>query len=220
MSHSDKLSCNIAASAVWKAEKTLVPYETALAFMEEKVREIRENGAPDYVWLLEHPPLYTAGTSAKAEDLLQSRFPVHTAGRGGQYTYHGPGQRVAYAMTDLQKRGCDLRAYVRDLEEWIIHALSAFSIQGTRQEGMAGVWVENAKIAAIGVRVRKWVAFHGIAINLDPDLSHYDGIVPCGIHGRGVTSFKALGITASMDELDQALRQAYAEVFSLKTSVL
>lgn len=181
--------------------------------MEEKVRAIREAGAPDCVWLLEHPPLYTAGTSAKPEDLLEKRFPVYAAGRGGQYTYHGPGQRVAYAMIDLHRRGDDLRAYVRDLEEWIIRALARLGVAGVRREGLVGIWVGNEKIAAIGVRVRKWVAYHGIAVNLDPDLSHFAGIVPCGVRDAGVTSLRALGLDAAMPVLDAALMAAFEEVF-------
>jgi lipoyl(octanoyl) transferase len=198
---------------VWHTAPAPVPYDEALSFMEEKARAIREDGAEDFVWLLEHPALYTAGTSAKASDLLSKQFPVYDAGRGGQYTYHGPGQRVAYAMIDLHKRGDDLRAYVRDLEEWIIQTLKTFGIDGTRDEAGVGIWVGSDKIAAIGVRVRKWVAYHGIAINLDPDLSHYDGIVPCGIRGRGVTSLKALGVTADMPALDAALKSSFDRVF-------
>jgi lipoyl(octanoyl) transferase len=195
--------------------------------MEEKVRAIREDGAADCVWLIEHPPLYTAGTSAKPEDLLEKRFPVYTTGRGGQYTYHGPGQRVAYVMIDLHKRGDDLRAYVHDLEAWVIRALARLGVKGERHAGRVGIWVGNgkiadnennaAKIAAVGVRVRKWVAYHGIAVNLDPDLSHYAGIVPCGIKDAGVTSLKALGVTATMDDLDTALRAAFEDVFGTTT---
>jgi lipoyl(octanoyl) transferase len=211
----ERMSTKALNKICWRVEKSPVPYEQALIVMEDRVRAIRDDGAEDMVWLLEHPPLYTAGTSAKAEDLLEKRFPVYTAGRGGQYTYHGPGQRVAYAMIDLHKRGDDVRAYVRDLEEWIIRALAEFGVEGRRREGLVGIWVGNEKIAAIGVRVRKWVAYHGIAVNLDPDLSHYAGIVPCGVKDAGVTSLKALGIAATMDDLDAALRRGFAAVFGL-----
>lgn len=198
----------------WKTDTTPVDYERALAFMEARAREIRESGAKDCVWLLEHPPLYTAGTSAKPADLLETRFPVYTAGRGGQYTYHGPGQRVGYAMIDLHRRGDDVRAYVHDLEEWIIQALARFDVRGERREGLVGIWVGENKIAAIGVRVRKWVAYHGIAVNRDPDLSHFSGIVPCGVRDKGVTSLKALGAGVTAGELDVALKEAFEEVFT------
>lgn len=196
-------------SPLWRSLPGLSPYAETLAAMEDYVRQIREEGAPDAVWLLEHPPLYTAGTGAKPTDLLNPQFPVFDAGRGGQYTYHGPGQRVAYLMTDLQPRGCDLRGYVRDLEEWIIRTLSTFDVTGTRREGLPGVWVGQDKIAAIGVRVRKWVAFHGVAINVNPDLSHYAGIVPCGVRDGGVTSLQKLGISATMADLDAALKSSF-----------
>jgi len=202
----------------WRIDATPVGYEEAVSFMEKKAAAIREKNEPDLVWLLEHPPLYTAGTSASPKDLLDAKFPVHQTGRGGQYTYHGPGQRVAYAMIDLQKRGQDLRAYVSDLEEWIIRALKTFGVTGERRAGRVGIWVKmqdgtDSKIAAIGVRVRKWVAYHGIAINLNPDLAHYNGIVPCGITGHGVTSLEELGIKTTMPELDAALKRAFTEVF-------
>lgn len=206
---------------VWHVEERPVPYERALAFMEAKATLIREKGDDDYVWLLEHPPVYTAGTSAAREDLLNARFPVVSAGRGGQYTYHGPGQRVAYVMMDLQKRGADLRKYVHDLEEWVILALARLGVKGERREGRVGIWIDlfpygrkgEAKIGAIGVRVRKWVAWHGVSVNVNPDLAHYDGIVPCGIAEHGVTSLHDLGIKAGMAELDQALRQSFTDVF-------
>lgn len=197
----------------WLTSPGLTPYPDALAFMEERVRRIREEGAGDLVWLLEHPPLYTAGTGAKPSDLLSRDLPVFEAGRGGQYTYHGPGQRVAYAMIDLHRRNDDLRAYVRDLEEWIIRALALLGVKGGRDEGGVGVWVGRDKIAAIGVRVRKWVAWHGVSVNLCPDLSHYNGIIPCGIRGRGVTSLEKLGVKAGMQALDDALKTAFEEVF-------
>lgn len=206
----------------WKVETVPVPYDRALAFMEAKAGLIREKGENDYVWLLEHPPVYTAGTSANPKDLIDPRFPVVNAGRGGQYTYHGPGQRVAYVMMDLNKRAPDLKKYVHDLEEWVIAALEPFSIRGERRAGRVGIWVDmkpygkrgEAKIAAIGVRVRKWVTWHGISINVNPDLSHYTGIVPCGIQEHGVTSLAELGIKVSMNDLDKSLRQSFTRVFS------
>jgi len=188
--------------------------------MEARVRQIRAGEAGELVWLLEHPPLYTAGTSARAEDLLQpDRFPVYSSGRGGQYTYHGPGQRVAYVMQDLQRRGPDLRAYIHNLEAWVIRALARFNVVAERREGRVGLWVPRGggredKIAAIGVRVRRWVTYHGVAINLEPDLSHFEGIVPCGIAEHGVTSLVDLGIPVAMPDLDVALKEAYEEVFS------
>lgn len=201
----------------WRIDSADVAYEESVMFMEDRVRTIRENGADELVWLLQHPPLYTAGTSAKAEDLIATNFPVHQTGRGGQYTYHGPGQRVGYVMLDLQKRGADLRQYIGNLEEWLIRTLRTFDIQGGRRAGRVGIWVNErggeSKIAAIGVRVRKWVTYHGISINLHPDLSHYDGIVPCGIKNHGVTSFQKMGVDVSLPELDQALQQRWQGVF-------
>ncbi len=189
--------------------------------MEEKVASIRAGESGGQIWLLEHPPVYTAGTSAKSSDLLNPCFPVYNSGRGGEYTYHGPGQRVAYAMLDLKALFAphppDLRQYIHLLERWIIAALAQFGVCGLTRKGRVGVWVEHqgneTKIAAIGVRVRAWVAYHGICINLHPDLSHYSGIVPCGIKQYGVTSLKALGVNASMPMLDQALKEAFAAVF-------
>ena len=206
----------------WQVEDRLVPYPEALATMDARVAAIRAGTAPQLVWLLQHPPLYTSGTSAKPDDLLApDRFPVYAAGRGGQYTYHGPGQRVAYAMIDLRRRRSDVRRYVHDLEEWIIRALARFNVKGERRADRIGVWVVRPdrpapaedKIAAIGVRVRHWVAFHGISINVDPDLSHFQGIVPCGIQGYGVTSLVDLGLPVTMADVDVALRQAFDEVF-------
>jgi lipoyl(octanoyl) transferase len=203
----------------WRISDALVPYGEAGAAMEARVAAIRAGTAPELVWLLEHPPLYTAGTSARPSDLIApDLLPVFRSGRGGQYTYHGPGQRVGYVMLDLQKRGADLRAYVRDLEEWLIRTLQRFNVKGERRDGRVGIWIaegggKESKIAAIGVRVRHWVSFHGISLNVDPDLSHYRGIVPCGISEHGVTSLAALGITASMPEVDAALKSAFAEVF-------
>jgi lipoyl(octanoyl) transferase len=209
-----------AAGAVeWRNSDAPVPYPEALAVMEERVALIRAGEAPELVWLLEHPPLYTAGTSARPADLLApERFPVYAAGRGGQYTYHGPGQRVVYLMLDLQRRRPDLRAYVWRLEEWVIRTLQEFGIGGERRTGRIGIWVvkpdgREAKIAAIGVRVRRWVTFHGLAINLDPALEHFAGIVPCGIREFGVTSFADLGRATRMAELDEALQRTFPEVF-------
>ena len=187
--------------------------------MEQRVNAIRDRGAPELVWLLQHPPLYTAGTSAAAEELLDGqRFPVYAAGRGGRYTYHGPGQRIAYVMLDLKQRGGDLRRYVRQLEELAIRTLASFGVQGERREGRIGIWValpdrREAKIGAIGVRVRRWVSYHGLALNLAPDLSHFEGIVPCGISEYGVTSLAALGVQAEFADLDAALRRSFADVF-------
>ena len=206
----------------WRVSDQQVPYPDALATMEGRVEAIRAGRAPELVWLLEHPPLYTAGTSARPEDLLApARFPVFTAGRGGQYTYHGPGQRVAYLMLDLQRRGPDLRAYIWRLEEWLIRTLREFGVRGERRAGRVGIWVvrpegTEAKIAAIGVRVRRWVSYHGVALNLDPDLEHFAGIVPCGIREFGVTSLADLGIRAGMAELDGALRRTFDAVFQVE----
>jgi lipoyl(octanoyl) transferase len=205
----------------WLVAEAPVDYETAIAAMEERVAAIREGGAPERVWLLEHPPLYTGGTSAKPVDLLNpGALPVYDTGRGGQYTWHGPGQRVAYVMLDLQRRGADVRGHVRRLEDWIIRALEQFNVKGERRQGRVGIWVARGagredKIAAIGVRVRRWVTYHGIAINVEPDLSHYAGIVPCGIadENLGVTSLVDLGLPVTMEDLDNALMAAFGEVF-------
>ena len=203
----------------WITAANPVAYEDALAFMEDRVAGIIAGREAEAIWLLEHPPLYTAGTSADPADLRDpNRFPVFATRRGGQYTYHGPGQRVVYAMLDLNVRGRDLRAYVRKLEDWVIATLAEFGVRGEIREGRIGIWVAQGdgredKIAAIGVRVRKWVAFHGLSINVAPDLSHFDGIVPCGITEHGVTSLKALGIPAGMDELDAALGKSFGQIF-------
>jgi lipoyl(octanoyl) transferase len=207
----------------WRISDDLVPYPTAVAEMEARVAAIAAGNAPELVWLVEHPPLYTAGTSARSGDLLApERFPVYATGRGGQYTYHGPGQRVAYVMLDLRSRGQDLRRYVQDLEEWVIRTLERFNIRGERREGRVGIWVAEGKredkIAAVGVRVRRWITYHGIAINVDPDLSHFSGIVPCGIRETdtqplGVTSFAKLGHIISLPEVDMVLKETFAEVF-------
>jgi lipoyl(octanoyl) transferase len=203
----------------WRVSDELVAYEDAVAAMEERVAAIREGRASELVWLLEHPPLYTAGSSAQPGDLLDpGRLPVYQTGRGGQYTYHGPGQRVAYVMLDLRARGPDVRAFVGDLEAWLIDTLAAFNLRGERREGRVGIWIDQgggreAKIAALGVRIRRWVTYHGVALNVEPDLEHYAGIVPCGIAEHGVTSLFAEGVTATMAEVDAALRASFEHVF-------
>jgi len=211
----------------WHVEEGLTPYLKALAFMEERVVQIRNGQANELVWLVEHPPLYTAGTSASPDDLLNSTLlPVFEAGRGGEYTYHGPGQRVAYVMLDLKRRREDIRAFVSALEEWIIQALAILNIKGERREDRVGVWVirpdlkpntdgtpAEAKIAAIGVRIRKWVSYHGIAINVEPDLTHYSGIVPCGITDHGVTSLVDCGHPLTMTDFDMVMREAFETIF-------
>ena len=203
----------------WRISDQPIPYEAAVAEMEARVAAIRDGAAGELVWLLEHPPLYTGGTSAKPEDLLNSLgFPVHAAGRGGQYTYHGPGQRVGYVMIDLKRRGGDVHRYVHGLEEWLIQSLASFNIRAERRAGRVGLWIaepdgsEN-KIAAIGVRIRHGITFHGVALNVDPDLSHYTGIIPCGIRNHGVTSLTAQGVLVSIPEVDMALKRAFDEVF-------
>ena len=209
-----------AGSLEWRIEPHRVSYPDAVQTMERRVASIAAGQAPELVWLLEHPPLYTAGTSARPEHLLDpERFPVFQTGRGGQFTYHGPGQRVAYVMLDLQRRGrADLRRYVRDLEEWLISTLAHFGIRGERRPGRVGIWVTRSdgteeKIAAIGVRVRRWITYHGVSLNRDPDISHFQGIVPCGVADRGVTSLAALGVRVSAEELDAALRASFDLVF-------
>jgi lipoyl(octanoyl) transferase len=224
-SHSETLvEAPLAAPVEWRISDALTPYPEAVAAMEARVGAIARGEAPELIWLVEHPPLYTAGTSARAGDLLEpGRFPVFETGRGGQFTYHGPGQRVAYTMLSIAARGGDLRRFVQDLEEWIIRTLARFNLKGERREGRVGIWVAKSsgsedKIAALGIRVRRGVTYHGIAINLDPDLAHFSGIVPCGIQGGGtspygVTSLVNEGILISMPELDMALRGAFEEVF-------
>jgi lipoyl(octanoyl) transferase len=209
--------------AEWRVSDAPVDYQAALAAMDARVEAIAAGQAPELVWLLEHPPLYTAGTSAKNEELIDARFPVHHVGRGGQFTYHGPGQRVVYAMLDLNRRKPDVRAYVAMLEEWIIRTLASFNVRGERREERIGVWVKRPdkgdgfedKIAAIGIRVRRWITLHGIAINVEPDLAHFAGIVPCGVSERryGVTSLHDLGITATMADIDVALRREFETLF-------
>jgi lipoyl(octanoyl) transferase len=208
-------------SVEWSTAEGLVPYPEAVAQMEAWVEDIARGRGPERVWLLEHPPLYTAGTSAKTEDLLEARFPVFKSGRGGEYTYHGPGQRVAYVMLDLKRRKPDVRAYVHNLEEWVIRALARFGVKGEWRKDRVGIWVARGngredKIAAIGVRVRHWVTFHGIAINVNPDLLHFAGIVPCGVRAEGkfgVTSLAALGVNVPMAELDHALVTSFSDIF-------
>lgn len=207
----------------WRISERLVAYDEALSFMEQRVADIRAGSAPETVWLLEHPPLYTAGTSAKAGDLLTpQRFPVFQAGRGGQYTYHGPGQRIGYVMLDVAARGGDLHDFVWRLEEWLIRTLALFAVRGERRCGRVGVWVDMGaygmpgvenKIAALGVRIRRGVSFHGVSLNVEPDLDHFEGIVPCGIREHGVTSLAALGHMVTMEEVDAALKEAFREVF-------
>jgi lipoyl(octanoyl) transferase len=207
----------------WRISERPVPYPDAVAGMEARVAEIAARQASELVWLLEHPPLYTSGTSGKAGDLLDPRFPMFETGRGGQLTYHGPGQRVAYVMLDLKRRRPDVRAFVAGLEEWIIRTLAAFNVRGERREDRVGVWVARPdkgpgyedKIAAIGVRLRRWVSFHGIAINVEPKLSHFSAIVPCGVADvrYGVTSLVDLGLPVTMEDVDVALRQAFEDVF-------
>ena len=213
--------------AEWKTAPGLTGYVDAVKMMEARADLIRRGEAREQVWLIEHPALYTAGTSAKSTDLIEpDRFPVFDAGRGGEYTYHGPGQRVAYVMLDLKRRREDVRAFVAALEEWIIRTLAAFNVRGERRDDRVGVWVVRPerpplpdgspaedKIAAIGIRLRRWVSFHGIAINVEPDLSHFGGIVPCGIEGYGVTSLVDLGLPVTMADLDIALKAAFEEVF-------
>ena len=206
----------------WQISDRPVAYAHALAVMEARVSAIAQGEAAEMVWLLEHPPLYTAGTSADVADLLEpDRFPVYAAGRGGQYTYHGPGQRIAYVMLDLRRRGGDIRVFVGSLEQWLIDTLAAFNVRGERREGRVGVWVARPKkgagcedkIAALGIRVRRGVTFHGVSLNVEPDLEHFSGIVPCGIAGHGVTSLADLGLPVTMHDADIALRQSFERRF-------
>lgn len=215
------------AMVEWITSDAPVDYEEAVAEMEARAEAIRAGTANEAIWLLEHPPLYTAGTSAKPEDLRDpDRFPVYETRRGGQYTYHGPGQRIAYVMLDVAARGRDVRAFVRQLEDWVIATLAEFQVKGERREGRVGVWVTRPekpplpdgtpredKIAALGIRLRKWVSFHGLSINVDPDLSHFDGIVPCGVTGHGVTSLVDLGLPVTMADVDLALRRTFDQHF-------
>ncbi len=203
----------------WKYTEGLTSYDEAMAVMEQRVADIHQGTVSELVWFLQHPPLYTGGTSANIDDLLlPDRFPIYETGRGGQYTYHGPGQRVVYVMLDLTRRGRDLRKYVFQLEQWIIETLAEFNVTAERREGRIGVWVtrndgREEKIAAIGVRIRKWVSFHGICINVEPDLEHYSGIVPCGISEHGVTSLADLGLPIAMHDVDAVLKHKWIEIF-------
>jgi len=211
------------APVEWRLGEGLTPYDEALAAMEQRVGAIAAGTAPELAWLIEHPPLYTAGTSAKPTDLIEARFPVHQTGRGGQFTYHGPGQRVAYLMLDLRHRGNDVRRYVATLEEWMIRTLAAFNIRGERRDDRVGVWVRRPdkgdgredKIAAIGIRVKRWVSLHGVALNVEPELSHFQGIVPCGVSEQryGVTSLVDLGVPVTMPEVDMVLRREFEALF-------
>jgi lipoyl(octanoyl) transferase len=217
----DKLRRPDGRAVAWAVADAPVDYPTALMVMKDRAAAVARGEAAELVWLVEHPSLYTSGTSAAPNDLLQpNRFPVYEAGRGGEYTYHGPGQRVAYLMLDLKERGRDVRCLVQGLEDWIIDTLGAFNVEGERRDGRIGVWVRQpgrmggeSKIAAIGVRVSKWVTTHGIALNVSPDLTHFEGIVPCGISDRGVTSLEDLGQIVSMPEVDIALRAAFERRF-------
>lgn len=211
----------------WIRSETPVPYEDAIAFMEDRVAAIAQNRANEAIWLLEHPPLYTAGTSADPKDLIwPDRFPVYQSRRGGQYTYHGPGQRVVYVMLDLNRREKDVRRFVQAVERWVIDALAEFNVKGEIREGRVGVWVSRPerprspdgtmaedKIAAIGIKMRHWVSYHGLSINVEPDLSHFDGIVPCGIRDHGVTSLVDLGLPVTMEDVDTALMRTFTQVF-------
>ncbi|MEI7668551.1 MAG: lipoyl(octanoyl) transferase LipB [Pseudomonadota bacterium] len=202
----------------WKISSQLIEYEDAVSFMEERVNQIKNNESQEMIWLLEHPPLYTAGSSAKTSDLLDNNgLKIYQTGRGGQYTYHGPGQRIAYIMLDLRKRTQDVRVFVKNLEDSIINTLAVFGIKGEIREGRVGVWVKSenseAKIAAIGIRIRKWITYHGIAVNINPDLSNYNGIVPCGISQYGVTSFAELGIKTTLKEFDEQFIKSIHQIF-------
>ncbi len=207
----------------WRVSDGLTAYDTALAAMEARAAAVADGSAPELVWLLEHPPLYTAGTSARPGDLTEARFPVHAVGRGGQFTYHGPGQRVAYLMLDLKRRVPDVRRFVATLEEWLIRTLGGFNVRGERREDRVGVWVgrpergagHEDKIAAIGIRLKRWVSLHGVALNVDPDLSHFSGIVPCGVADQryGVTSLTDLGQLVALPEVDMVLRQEFEGLF-------
>ena len=217
------MTVNSAEAIAWKTSDEPVAYLDAVAFMERRIEAVHAGRASQLVWLLEHPALYTAGTSAKDQDLLTpTRFPVFATGRGGQYTYHGPGQRVGYVMLDIRRRNNDVRRFVHDLEEWLIQSLQHFNIRGERREGRVGIWVARKggredKIAALGIRVRKGISFHGVSLNVEPDLEHFTGIVPCGISQHGVTSLADLGITATTHDVDLAMRQAFQQIFGPTT---
>lgn len=203
----------------WKTTKSLIEYSDAIAFMEKRIAQIHKSQATEMVWLLEHPPIYTAGTSAASHELINSdNLPVYVTGRGGKYTYHGPGQRVVYLMLDLKNRGQDIRKYVANLENWLIASLAEIGLSSTKKEGKVGIWTksinnEDVKIAALGIRVRKWVAYHGVAINVKPNINHYKGIIPCGISEFGVTSLQELGYNLSLEDLDLILKEKFNEFF-------
>jgi lipoyl(octanoyl) transferase len=216
------LSSPLRPPVTWEISPAPVAYPDAVAAMEARVAAIIDGVEAERVWLLEHPPVYTAGTSAKPADLIDARFPVYETGRGGQYTYHGPGQRVGYVMLNLKQRHADVRAYVRDLEEWLIRTLAAFGVKGERRADRVGIWVvrrdgSEDKIAAIGVRLRRWVSYHGVSLNVAPDLTHFAGIVPCGVQAHGVTSLADLGLAISMNDADAALRPAFESVFGARS---
>jgi lipoyl(octanoyl) transferase len=219
--HATKLAST--APVRWRASEGLTPYREAISWMEKRVGLIAVGESEEQIWLVEHPPLYTAGTSAVRDDLLTpDRFPVFETGRGGQYTYHGPGQRVVYVMLDLKRRGSDVRAFVGALEQWIIATLADFNVTGETRDDRVGVWVRRPelgieredKIAAIGIRLRRWVSFHGLAINVEPELEHFSGIVPCGVIGHGVTSLVDLGLPVTMEDVDVALKRNFDEIFT------
>lgn len=201
----------------WRMSDSPIAYPEALEAMEARAAAIADGLAPELVWLLEHPPVYTAGTSANDADLIDARFPVYRTGRGGQFTYHGPGQRVGYVMLNLRQRKPDVRGFVRDLEQWLIETLAQFNVKGERRDGRVGIWVVRGsredKIAALGVRIRRWVTFHGVSLNVEPDLSHFDGIVPCGVRQHGVTSLADLGVPATMADVDVAMKKSFEKIF-------
>ncbi len=201
----------------WRMSDSPIAYPEALEAMEARAAAIADGLAPELVWLLEHPPVYTAGTSANDADLIDARFPVYRTGRGGQFTYHGPGQRVGYVMLNLRQRKPDVRGFVRDLEQWLIEALAQFNVKGERRDGRVGIWVARGsredKIAALGVRIRRWVTFHGVSLNVEPDLSHFEGIVPCGVRQHGVTSLADLGVPATMADVDVAMKKSFEKIF-------
>jgi lipoyl(octanoyl) transferase len=211
------LDTSLQSRTEWRISDQPIAYPEAVAAMEERAAAIADGSADELVWLLEHPPIYTAGTSSNDADLIDARFPVYRTGRGGQFTYHGPGQRVGYVMLNLKERKPDVRRYVRDLEQWLIEALAPFGVKGERREGRVGIWVARGsredKIAALGVRIRRWVTFHGVSLNVDPDLSHFGGIVPCGVRQHGVTSLADLGVLVTMADVDVALKQSFEKTF-------
>jgi len=211
------LDASLKSRTEWRMSDSPVAYPEALEAMEARAAAIADGQANELVWLLEHPPIYTAGTSANDADLIDARFPVYRTGRGGQFTYHGPGQRVGYVMLNLKRRKPDVRGFVHDLEQWLIETLAQFNVKGERRDGRVGIWVARGsredKIAALGVRIRRWVTFHGVSLNVEPDLSHFDGIVPCGVRQHGVTSLADLGVPATMADVDVAMRQSFEKIF-------